>query len=238
MRADDLVETQPFNPKTYAKDVRLRRAREEEKRREVNRIKRRLFSKPKPVPVRDLPLLKRKLLRSQWMMMVNLAASYQAFHSKHPVPHASCGCPKCEAFRQQLRDAHLYTEEMRENSNRIYLAQVMKFVCERHGVTEIDICGGLRKRHVTGPRQEFMRVARLRTGRSLPEIGRFCGDKDHTTVLHGNRMYKEHSERHAKGLPVKFYDPDLLLTDEQIMEIDFSQYPKPDKIERNINHEP
>ncbi|MBB4004461.1 helix-turn-helix domain-containing protein [Aurantimonas endophytica] len=64
-----------------------------------------------------------------------------------------------------------------------------------------DIVGGGRHRQVAFARHAFMYWARRLTGKSLPQIGRFCGDRDHTTVLHSVRIYP--SKRREMGRYVR-----------------------------------
>lgn len=73
---------------------------------------------------------------------------------------------------------------------------LMRAVCEKNDVTQIDLVSSRRTQHVAHARQELMYWAKTRTGMSLPDIGRRLGDRDHTTVLHGVRV---HGQRIADG---------------------------------------
>lgn len=69
-------------------------------------------------------------------------------------------------------------------------------VAERYGLTLEQLRGPQRCRAISRPRQELM-YELYATGRfSLPQIGRFLGNRDHQTVIHGCRR---HAERN--GLP-------------------------------------
>ena len=48
-----------------------------------------------------------------------------------------------------------------------------------------------RARNVARPRQVAMYLAKMLTARSLPEIGRKFGGRDHTTVMHAVRKVEE-----------------------------------------------
>src|SRR5512139_2834851 len=50
-----------------------------------------------------------------------------------------------------------------------------------------DLISARRTKDVTEPRQVAMALAKHLTLKSLPEIGRYVGNRDHTTVLHGCR---------------------------------------------------
>ena len=64
---------------------------------------------------------------------------------------------------------------------------IIRAVCHEFGVSKIDLIGCRRNREIVRPRQVAMYLAKKVTGRSLPEIGRRIGGRDHTTVLHGIR---------------------------------------------------
>jgi hypothetical protein len=65
------------------------------------------------------------------------------------------------------------------------LHQIASAVCRVLQVSPRDFHSPRRFRHVTRARQIYFWIARNRTSRSLPEIGRRCGGKDHSTVMHG-----------------------------------------------------
>lgn len=75
------------------------------------------------------------------------------------------------------------------------LIWIKRWVAFKNGVTVEDLDGSRRFKQISHARQEFFYEAYKRTDRSLPEIARRCGGKDHTTVLHGIR---KHSERIGK----------------------------------------
>jgi chromosomal replication initiator protein len=54
-----------------------------------------------------------------------------------------------------------------------------------------DIIGPKRLRSYARPRQVAMYLCKQLTSRSLPEIGRRFGGRDHTTVMHGVRRIEE-----------------------------------------------
>lgn len=60
-------------------------------------------------------------------------------------------------------------------------------VCKHFSVTKADLLSSCRARTLVRPRQIAMYIAKVMTGRSLPEIGRRFGNRDHTTVLHAVR---------------------------------------------------
>ncbi len=70
---------------------------------------------------------------------------------------------------------------------RIKIEDILRLVSRHYGVSKSDILSPRRHRSVVWPRQIGMYLAKQLTTRSLPEIGRRFGDRDHTTVLHAIR---------------------------------------------------
>lgn len=64
---------------------------------------------------------------------------------------------------------------------------IKRAACRYFGVSAVDLDSARRTLKVVHPRQVAMYLARTLTGKSLPEIGRRFGGRDHTTVLHGVR---------------------------------------------------
>ena len=60
-------------------------------------------------------------------------------------------------------------------------------VARHYNVSKADLLSGRRTRTIVRPRQIAMYLAKVLTPRSLPEIGRRFGGRDHTTVLHAVR---------------------------------------------------
>lgn len=69
----------------------------------------------------------------------------------------------------------------------INIQKIVMVVCDFYGVTAIDIKSSRRTANVVRPRQAVMYLARTLTTKSLPQIARQIGDRDHTTVLHAVR---------------------------------------------------
>ncbi|MGE0765222.1 MAG: chromosomal replication initiator protein DnaA [Hyphomicrobiaceae bacterium] len=70
---------------------------------------------------------------------------------------------------------------------RIRIEDILKIVSRHYGISRNDILSERRHRSVVWPRQIGMYLAKQLTARSLPEIGRRFGNRDHTTVLHAIR---------------------------------------------------
>ncbi len=82
---------------------------------------------------------------------------------------------------------------------RIRIDDILKVVGRHYNVARADLLSPRRARSIVRPRQIGMYLAKKLTPRSLPEIGRRFGGRDHSTVLHAVRKIEE-----------------LLLTDEHL----------------------
>ena len=74
--------------------------------------------------------------------------------------------------------------------SRVSLSMIRAQVARWHNVTVTDLISERRTANLVLPRKEAYWLCRQVTGRSLPEIGRLFGNRDHTTVLHGVRSYQ------------------------------------------------
>jgi chromosomal replication initiator protein len=70
---------------------------------------------------------------------------------------------------------------------KVKIEDIQKLVASHFNVSRADILSARRTASVVRPRQIAMYLAKLLTPRSLPEIGRRFGGRDHTTVLHAVR---------------------------------------------------
>jgi chromosomal replication initiator protein len=74
---------------------------------------------------------------------------------------------------------------------RVKIEDIQKLVASHYNVSRADILSSRRTANVVRPRQIAMYLAKMLTLRSLPEIGRRFGGRDHTTVLHAVRKIEE-----------------------------------------------
>jgi chromosomal replication initiator protein len=76
---------------------------------------------------------------------------------------------------------------LRGGEKRITIDDIQKACAEHYGMTQADLISERRNRAIARPRQAAMWLAKQLTTRSLPDIGRRFGGRDHTTVLHAVR---------------------------------------------------
>lgn len=99
-----------------------------------------------------------------------------------------------EAVEAALRELSIVSER------RVTVDVIQKAVAERFGVKVADILSKRRTKTVVKPRHVAMYLAKTMTTRSLPDIGRRFGNRDHSTVIHAVNKITEMIE---SGDPVK-----------------------------------
>jgi chromosomal replication initiator protein len=80
---------------------------------------------------------------------------------------------------------------LRASDRRVTIEEIQKKVAEHFAIRLADMHSPRRARAVARPRQVAMYLAKQLTSRSLPEIGRKFGGRDHTTVMHAVRKIEE-----------------------------------------------
>ncbi|MCB9978877.1 MAG: chromosomal replication initiator protein DnaA [Rhodospirillales bacterium] len=80
---------------------------------------------------------------------------------------------------------------LRAHDRRITIDEIQRKVAEHYNLRVSDMHSARRARNVARPRQVAMFLSKQLTARSLPEIGRKFGGRDHTTVMHAVRKIEE-----------------------------------------------
>jgi len=86
---------------------------------------------------------------------------------------------------------------LRFNDKRVTIEEIQKQVATHFNIRVSDMHSARRARSVARPRQVAMYLAKQLTTRSLPEIGRKFGGRDHTTVMHAVRKVEELRQKDA-----------------------------------------
>ncbi len=73
---------------------------------------------------------------------------------------------------------------LKAHDRRVTIEEIQRRVAEHFNIRLTDMSSARRARAVARPRQVAMYLAKQLTSRSLPEIGRKFGNRDHTTVMH------------------------------------------------------
>jgi chromosomal replication initiator protein len=80
---------------------------------------------------------------------------------------------------------------LRASDRKVTVEEIQRKVSEHYNIRLSDMIGPKRVRTIARPRQVAMYLAKHLTSRSLPEIGRRFGGRDHTTVMHGVKRIDE-----------------------------------------------
>ena len=80
---------------------------------------------------------------------------------------------------------------LRSHERRVSIDEIQKKVAEHFNIKLGEMTSDRRARAVARPRQVAMYLAKQLTTRSLPQIGRKFGGRDHTTVMHAVRKIEE-----------------------------------------------
>jgi len=73
---------------------------------------------------------------------------------------------------------------LRANQRRITIDEIQAQVAEHYRIRKAEMTSARRAREVARPRQVAMYLSKQLTPKSLPDIGRRFGGRDHTTVIH------------------------------------------------------
>ena len=80
---------------------------------------------------------------------------------------------------------------LRSNDQRLTVEEIQRKVAEYFNIKMSDMVSNRRMQNIARPRQIAMYIAKQLTSKSLPEIGRKFGGRDHTTILHAVRKIQE-----------------------------------------------
>jgi chromosomal replication initiator protein len=80
---------------------------------------------------------------------------------------------------------------LRASDRKLTIEEIQRKVAEHYNIRLSDMIGPKRPRNIARPRQVAMYLAKQLTPRSLPEIGRRFGGRDHTTIMHGVKKIEE-----------------------------------------------
>ncbi|MEE4276896.1 MAG: chromosomal replication initiator protein DnaA [Halieaceae bacterium] len=87
---------------------------------------------------------------------------------------------------------------LKQHDRKVTIDEIMRKVAEHYCLRMSDMTSQRRARAVARPRQVAMYLAKTLTPKSLPEIGRRFGGRDHTTVIHAVRKIEQLAETDAQ----------------------------------------
>jgi chromosomal replication initiator protein len=80
---------------------------------------------------------------------------------------------------------------LRASDRKVTIDEIIRKVSDHYNLRMTDLLSPRRARSVARPRQVAMFLAKTLTSKSLPEIGRRFGGRDHTTVIHAVKKIEE-----------------------------------------------
>ena len=80
---------------------------------------------------------------------------------------------------------------LRAHERRVTIEEIQKRVSDYYNIRVAEMSSARRAQMVARPRQVAMFLAKQLTSRSLPEIGRKFGNRDHTTVMHAIKKVEQ-----------------------------------------------
>ena len=90
-----------------------------------------------------------------------------------------------ESTAESLKDL------LKANDKRVTIEEIQKRVAAHFNIRVAEMHSARRSRAVARPRQIAMYLSKQLTQRSLPDIGRKFGGRDHTTVMHAVKKVDE-----------------------------------------------
>ena len=87
---------------------------------------------------------------------------------------------------------------LRVSERKVSIEEIQRRVADHYLIRHSDLVGPKRVRTFARPRQIAMYLCKQLTTRSLPEIGRHFGGRDHTTIMHGVRRIEELKKQDAQ----------------------------------------
>ncbi len=86
--------------------------------------------------------------------------------------------------------------------NKVTIDSIQTIVCKFFKISKNEMLSSRRSRYLVRPRQAAIYLSKMLTSKSLPEIGRYFSNRDHTTVIHSvktiEKLRKEDNELNIK----------------------------------------
>ena len=87
-----------------------------------------------------------------------------------------------------LKRKDKYRPKPSERAKRVWMEDILKAVCVHYNTTPTDIMSEKRQAELVRVRSVYINLAHELTHASQPAIGRACGNRDHTTIIHHARL--------------------------------------------------
>jgi len=90
-----------------------------------------------------------------------------------------------------LKRKDKYRPKPSERAKRVWMEDILKAVCNHFNTTPTDIMSEKRQAELVRVRSVYINLCNELTYASQPAIGRMCGNRDHTTIIHHVRLKRE-----------------------------------------------
>ena len=87
-----------------------------------------------------------------------------------------------------LKRKDKYRPKPSERAKRVWMEDILKAVCNHFNTTPTDIMSEKRQAELVRVRSVYINLCNELTYASQPAIGRMCGNRDHTTIIHHVRL--------------------------------------------------
>ena len=87
-----------------------------------------------------------------------------------------------------LKRKDKYRPKPSERAKRVWMEDILKAVCDHYNTTPTDIMSEKRQAELVRVRSVYINLCNELTYASQPAIGRMCGNRDHTTIIHHVRL--------------------------------------------------
>ena len=87
-----------------------------------------------------------------------------------------------------LKRKDKYRPKPSERAKRVWMEDILKAVCDHYNTTPTDIMSEKRQAELVRVRSVYINLCNELTCASQPAIGRMCGNRDHTTIIHHVRL--------------------------------------------------
>lgn len=195
-----------FNPTSLEDVIREAKARESRKRIAAQKLKatqepvHKALPKPetKPLPTTEALRLMGKRYLAQ-IQQKRADEKREEYEERQRL--------ELQSKLDKIVEQRIEAEQRHVSMQQIALEVAKKYI--DLGVTYSQLFSPQRSKEIVAARQECFYRCGTETRNSLPAIGRYFGGKDHTTVLHGIRKYKElQNDPSTKAwLPVEYIIP-------------------------------
>jgi len=127
-----------------------------------------------------------------FFVKISIDLSVENSEFKAPKRDSSPVEPNNELTKSVLKDL------LRSSNRRITIDEIQNKVSNYYNLKIEDLTSSRRIRSFARPRQVAMYLSKKLTTRSLPEIGRKFGGRDHTTVIHAVKKIEQLKEENSK----------------------------------------